>query len=168
MDRSSALTIAICFATMYICKTRVIFLFLLFLYVNFFGVLFALWISNNFFSLQNFIKSRWFYNIWKISEKRNKILNINTHFRKLKSESIHLINKFEMSMHLLDALKQSRSQQNAVKFRGLNANISSIWHRNKNDVCVCTIATTRSATAKRIEWTNYKSSCVFAWIWWIR
>lgn len=39
-------------------------------------------------------------------------------------------------MHLLDALKQSRSQRNAVKFRGLNVNISSIWHRNKNDVCM--------------------------------
>lgn len=39
-------------------------------------------------------------------------------------------------MQLLNTLKRLQSQKNAVKFRGLNVNISSIWHRNKNDVNV--------------------------------
>lgn len=41
-----------------------------------------------------------------------------------------------MSMHLFNALKHFQSQRNAVKFRGLNVNISFIWHRNKYDVYV--------------------------------
>lgn len=76
-------------------------------------------------------------------------------------------------MHLLNALKQFQSRKNAVKFRGLNAIVSSIWHRNKYDVNVPSLQLLfqyiQLSQTNRLN-ANHESFWVFAlfvWIWWI-